>query len=347
MAACIAGRRLAAGAHREPAVEPQPLRSAVTVSVVVPARNEAERIGPCVGALAAMSGIAEVIVIDDESTDDTATVAASFGARVVRGRPLAEGWVGKPWALQQGLEIATGEVVIFLDADTVPRSGLVGAAVEALLEDGRDVVSFAPRFICDSLMEMALHASMLATLVYRFGPVGARDRPSAERVIANGQCVAARRKWLLGEGGFALAAGNMTDDVALVRALVARGADVVFLDGYAVLDVRMHESVGEVWKEWGRSLPMVDVSEPLDRWTDIAAVWLVMVAPLLRVLSGRATWVDRLLLGVRWALCLPLRRSYRDASWGLAVSPFLDVAAALRLTQTTIRPVRTWRNRTY
>ena len=92
----------------------------VSISVVVPARDEAARIGPLLEAIVGAPGVTEVIVVDDESADATAGLAAGAGASVVTGRPLPAGWVGKAWALQQGLDAAVGDWVVTLDADTRP-----------------------------------------------------------------------------------------------------------------------------------------------------------------------------------------------------------------------------------
>jgi len=166
------------------------------VSVVVPARNEERRLRPCLEGLRADPDVGELIVVDDCSEDGTAALARSLGARVVEGKPLPGGWVGKPWALEQGLEAATGEVVVSLDADTRPRPGLVGALAEALEE--ADWVTCGPRFVCESAGERLLHPSMLASLVYRYGP---SDVDAAPRVVANGQCTAVVRERLLAARG--------------------------------------------------------------------------------------------------------------------------------------------------
>ncbi|UBU18480.1 glycosyltransferase [Nonomuraea gerenzanensis] len=344
VAAAVVAARLARGRRRLPPLRPTP-HAGVTISVVIPARDEAARIRPCLRAALASPAVTEVIVVDDGSRDGTAEVAASLGATVVTAEPLPGGWVGKQWALRQGVAAAGGEVVVTLDADTRPAPGLFGALAGAL--ERYDLVSAGPRFVCDGVLEQALHASMLATLVYRFGPVGPASPPPPHRVVANGQCLAFRRAELAGVDGFALVRDRMTDDVALARALAGRGWQVGFLDAGALLEVDMHDSVGELWREWGRSLPLSDVTGRGWQAADLAVIWLTGALPVLRLAAGRPTGLDVALLVARSLLTGALRGSYRGAGAGVLLSPLLDPASAFRLTQATLRPVRTWRGRTY
>ena len=91
-----------------------------SISVVIPARDEVGRIGPLLDLIVGAPGVHEVIVVDDQSTDGTADIAARRGARVIGGAPLPHGWAGKAWAVQQGLLAASTEWVVTLDADTRP-----------------------------------------------------------------------------------------------------------------------------------------------------------------------------------------------------------------------------------
>jgi dolichol-phosphate mannosyltransferase len=346
-AAAVVVTRLARGREMRPPLQASALPAGTTVSVLIPARDEAARIGPCVTGALADPGVSEVIVVDDESADGTAAVAARAGARVIRGRPLPPGWVGKQWALQQGLEVASGEHVLTLDADARPRPGLAGALVTAAAGGSFDLVSAGPRFVCDSAAEQALHAAMLATLVYRFGPIGPNRQPRPGRVVVNGQCLLARRAGLAAAGGFAPVRAHLTDDIALARALARRGWRIGFLDGRDLLDVDMHASVAEVWREWGRSLPMADVSSPAGQAGDLVVLGLATVLPLARLAAGRPTALDVGLLVLRVSLLAALRRCYASPGAGLYLSPLADVAALIRMTGGTIRPVRSWRGRRY
>jgi dolichol-phosphate mannosyltransferase len=346
VAAAAVVRRLARGRRRHARLRAGVPSPGASVSVVVPARDEARRLRACVEPLVADPDVAEVVVVDDRSGDGTGALAAALGARVVAGRALPGGWVGKPWALQQGLEAARGDVVVALDADTRPRPGLVRALVAAL--DDADVVSATARFECRTAAERVLHPSLLATLVFRFGPLDAvGHRPSPSRAVMNGQCVAVRREPFLAAGGFALAAGHMTDDIALARALAARDVAVAVRDGSDLLAVRMFGSAAETWREWGRSIALPGVTSPPWLTADLAVVWLTMALPPVRVVLGRAGALDRALLVIRWLLHAGLARAYAPRGAAFWVAPLADPLSAVRLTWSAARPSRTWRGRTY
>ena len=330
-AAGIAVARVARGRRRRPALAPVAAGER-RISVVIPARDEAARIDPCLAGLAGDPDVLEVIVADDGSRDGTADVARAHGARVIAVEPRA-GWVGKPWALQQGLEAARGAIVVSLDADTRPRPGLAGALAAAL--DDADFVTAGARFQAAGWV----HPAMLATLVYRFGPA---DAPApVARLVANGQVTAARRDALLAAGGYTAAARHLTDDVALARALARAGRRVVFRDGSALVDVAMTP------REWARSIALADVTSPAWRAADVAVVWLAQALPVLRLLAGRPGRLDLALLALRLALLPALAGSYARRGPAFWLSPLADPLAAAALTRGALRPARTWRGRTY
>jgi dolichol-phosphate mannosyltransferase len=334
--------RLARGRRRRPPLAAGAPEPAGGVTVVVPARDEEERLGPC---LAGLEG-RDVLVVDDRSTDGTAALAARLGARVVPGAPLPAGWRGKTWALQQGLEASTGEWVVFLDADTRPRPGLVPAVVAGAGE--YDVLSVGARFRCDGAAERLLHPAMAVTLPLRFGPgdvPGWQPRPG--RAIANGQCVVVRREAFLRAGGWARVRGQLTEDVALARAVRHGGGTVGFADGADLLDVRMYGSAAETWRGWGRSLMATDATTPAAQAGDLAVLWLAMALPLPRLLLRRGTRLDALLLLIRLALHTALARSYRPRGVAYWLAPLSDGPVVGWLTWRALRPDRSWRGRTY
>jgi dolichol-phosphate mannosyltransferase len=360
--------RLLPGRRRRPPVAPRTDASAADgdVSVLVPALDEAHRIGPCLDGLAAHGSIVrEILVVDSGSVDGTQDLVRAAAARdprikLLRDPPLPTGWVGKVWALQHGLAHARGEWVLGVDADTAPQPGCVGGALAAARDLGYDVVSFAPRFRIDSAAERWLQPALLTTLVYRLGAAGTEVDP--ERVMANGQCFLARRAVLEANGGYALARASFADDVTLARALARAGHRVGFLDGSRLYDVRAYTSVREVWREWGRSLDLKDATTRARQWADVLFLLVVQGTPLaaLIVLLARAARgvplgsegnallaTSGALVAVRVLLQRALARSYAVRGVPFWLSPLADPLAALRILLSTLRRPTRWRGREY
>ena len=346
VASIVVLRRFARGRRMRPPLAAGAPDLPGTVSVVVPARDEERRIGACLEPLRGEPGVDEVVVVDDESADGTREVAQRLGARVVAGAPLPAGWAGKTWALHQGTLAATGDWIVFLDADTRPKRGLVRALVEAAA--GVDLLSAGPRFVCETAGERLLHPSLLATIVYRRGPADAEGpQPRPKRAIVNGQCIVVRREPFLRLGGWSRVAGAMTEDVALARSLREAGWRIRLADAADLLDVRMYESAAETWHGWGRSIIDPEVNTGPGLAADLAVVWLTMALPLPRLLLGRGDALDAVLVAVRFALVGAFRRAYEPRGLAFLLSPLADVAVAGRLTWSVLRPSRTWRGRTY
>ncbi len=355
--------RLARGRRRLAPIEPRvDDETGTTVSVVVPARNEALRIGACLDGLRAQGlPLVETIVVDGASTDDTPTLVDAATLSDARIRRISEpprpgGYVGRPWAIAAGCAEARGEWIMIVDADTAPRPGMVAGAVIAARTHGLDVVSFAPRIIAPSAGARWLQPAFLTTLVYRFGPPGLNET-DPERVMANGQCFLMRRSVLERAGGYVAAADSFCDDIRIARHLASRGARVGFLDGRLLLDVVMYRTGSETWRAWPRSLNMRDATETRWRWLDALFLLLAQGLPLVIVagialayLSGvRASWlaplaaVNTALLGVRVLFNVAISRSfaYRGAPFWL--SPLADIAAVSRVVETIVRRPREWR----
>jgi dolichol-phosphate mannosyltransferase len=340
--------RLAQGRVRRPPLSGSAPAPAASISAVVPARDEEQRLGPCLAGLLGDPDLLEVVVVDDGSSDGTAALARRAGARVVEGAPLPPGWTGKCWALQQGIEAARGELVLHLDADARPRPGLARALAAAAREHDDDVLSGGPAFRCVTRPDRVLHPAFLATLPYRYGVGDALGRrPPAARAVINGQCVLLPRRRFLESGGYGRVRANMTEDLALARSLAGAGWAVGFVDASALLEVEMYTSARETWSGWGRSIAGADVTPPAVLTLDLATLWLTCALPLLRLLGRRSTRADRALLAVRWLLAAQLARQYRPRSPLGLLAPLADPLVSVRLTAAALRPAREWRGRRY
>jgi dolichol-phosphate mannosyltransferase len=315
------------------------------VSVVIPARDEAARIGPLLDAAVGAPSVVEVVVVDDESSDDTAAIARAAGARVVSGCPAPPGWVGKSWALQQGLDAATSPWVVFLDADTRPAPALPAALVARAVDDGLDLLTVGGRFECPTPGLRWLHPALLTTLVYRAAPPGASRPGPVHRRVGNGQCMAVRRQVLVAAGGFGAVAHHAVEDVALVRSMAAAGFGVATLDASDLLTVRMYETAPEAWRGWGRSLPLPGVDGRGRRVLALATLVLTQAAPLWRAVARRADAVDAVLLAVRVGTLVGTAPAYARRGVPYWLSPTADALAVAALVRSTLGRPRPWRGR--
>jgi len=345
-AGVVAISRIARAATVDAPVRPT-LTPMQTISVVVPARDEAERIGPLLDAILGAPGVAEVIVVDDQSSDATAEIARLAGATVISGAPLPDGWAGKAWALQQGITAATSDWVVTLDADARPDPRLPTALVARAVADRLELLTVGGRFECPTHGSRWLHPAMLTTLVYRFGPPGAPPA-KPDRMMANGQCMAVPRTVFLEAGGMELVRNEVVEDLALARRLATDGHRVGFLDASELLTVRMFESLGDAWSGWGRSLALPGVEPRRRQLVDLAVVVLAQVLPIPRLLLGRGDVVDIVLAATRIGTLAGTRRAYARTDAAYWMSPLADPVAALAIARGITRGGRqTWRGRAY
>lgn len=224
-----------------------------SASVLVPARNEAARIGAALGAwLAQTCRPTEVIVLDDESTDATAerargAAAGAPWARVLAGAPKPPAWTGKSFACHQLAQVARGDVLVFADADVTPAPEALAALLAAFAEPGTDAVTVLPRHAASS--RLGRHALPIQSWVLAcFYPLWlAGRRPTALLAAANGQLLAVRRGAYEAVGGHRAVGRSLAEDAELGRRLGAAGVRVRLLDGSDLVSCQGYERLRDLW----------------------------------------------------------------------------------------------------
>ena len=229
--------------------------TAAAVSVLVPARDEAHRIG---GLLATLPRDVEVLVLDDASTDGTADLVRAAGFRVLDGAPLPAGWLGTPGACQQLADAATGDVLVFVDADVTLAPGAVAATVAAL--DGLDLVSPYPRQEASGAARLV--QPLLQWSILTFLPAGGTRSSRPALSAANGQLLAVRRAAYDRAGGHAAVRDEVVEDVALLRAVKRAGGRGGVVDGTSLATTRMYDDWHELVAGYTKSLHTVPAVVP-------------------------------------------------------------------------------------
>jgi hypothetical protein len=246
---------------RVPPADPPPV--AEPVALLLPLRDEAHRVEPCLRALLAQTGVRDLrlVVLDDGSTDGTAEVVRRVCAgdprvRLVEGRPLPVGWWGKPWACAQ-LAAAAGDeptVLVFVDADVLLAPHAVAASVALLRWAALDLVSPYPRQVAltaaERLVQPLLQWSWLTTLPLRVAERSARPSLAA----ANGQLLVVDAGAYRRAGGHRAVRAEMLEDVALLRAVKAAGGRGGVVDGTAVATCRMYAGWPDLRDGYAKSL---------------------------------------------------------------------------------------------
>lgn len=265
-------------------------------SVLIPARNEAPRIEMCVRAwLAQTLPPAEVLVLDDESTDATgerarAASAGTHRARVLTGAPKPPGRAGKSFACEQLATAARGDVLVFADADVVPAPSVLHALMAVFAKPGTDAVTVLPHHTDSSMVgrhALPLQAWALAC----FHPIWlAVRRPTALLTAANGQLLAVRHRAYEAVGGHRAVGQSLAEDADLGRRLGAAGFRLVLVDGTDLVTCQVYDRLHQVWLANTRNLFAV-----LFR-----SHWLAAVVVLGLVLGWMVPWVGLVLAVAVW-----------------------------------------------
>jgi cellulose synthase/poly-beta-1,6-N-acetylglucosamine synthase-like glycosyltransferase len=335
-----------------------------TLTVVIPARNEATRIEATLHALLVdESSHLRVIVYDDRSTDDTAARVRAIASRDARltlvvGEEPRESGFGKPLALAAA--VAHTDVhepyLLLLDADVVLAPGTLGGLVHLARTRGVAALSGNPRLVCESLVEEALVPAFVALVaaVYRPSRVMRTDDESA---FLNGQLMLIERRALGDVGGFLAVKDTVLEDVALARRLKAKGHTLALADLRPHAATRMYTSWGEIRAGFGKNAVAL-YGGPLRTLLLGVLAFALGTAPLVSLVFAfgfvvQPTVVAGVLalifvVGVMQAL---LRARMGQRAWPALVVPITQSCVAFVLVEAALRAWRGgaihWRGRVY
>ena len=246
--------RLSAAAPGSPADGPR-------VAIIVPARDESANIGACLAALLAQDyPRLAIVVVDDESTDDTAAIVRRLGTQdrrivLMQSPPLPPGWTGKVNACAAGARAVAdaAEWLCFVDADIRAQPALIASAIGAASREAIDLLTLAPRQELQSFAErLVLPCGFyLLSFSQNLARMQAADSDDA---AATGQFMLIRRAAYEDVGGHAAVSRSIVEDIDLARLMKRRGHCVLMQDATALMSVRTYMGWATLWPGLARTL---------------------------------------------------------------------------------------------
>lgn len=322
------------------------------IAIVIPARDEAETIGPAIRSLAAQNftGSWHVFLVDDHSTDGTAEVARSSAPpnllTVTAASPLAAGWTGKLWALEEGVRQAESfrpDYLLFGDANVVHSAGDIARLAARAEAAGYDLVSWMVKLRCETFAEKALIPAFMFFFFMLYPPAwteSARRRTAG----AAGGCILLRWKALVRIGGIAAIRGELIDDCALAKVVKSTGGKIWLGASSNALSIRSYGSFGEIGRMISRTAFWQLRHSAVLLAGAIAGMFVTYMLPPLLLLTGRPP--ARVLGASAWILMLiafaPSLRFYgRSLLW----APALPLVAVFYTGATIHSAIRYWMGR--
>jgi len=197
-------------------------------------------------------------VLDDRSTDATPTILQSYAARdkrltVLNGVELPPGWAGKPHALFQAAQAATGEWLCFVDADTFAAPSALASVFAEAQATQADLFTIMTGQEVQTFWERVVLPLVFTGLSVGFSPRKVND-PKSQDAIANGQFILIKRTVYDAVGGHAALKGSIVEDRDLALRIKRSGYRLIVADGQQVAQTRMYTSLPEMWEGWTKNI---------------------------------------------------------------------------------------------
>jgi glycosyltransferase involved in cell wall biosynthesis len=280
------------------------------VSLLIPARNEAHTLPSTLPALLAQEAD-EILLLDDLSEDGTLALACATAGRdqrfrAWRGRPPPPGWRGKTWACWQLAQVASGEILVFTDADVLWERGALTGMIAGL--EGKDALSAYPRQRVGSFAEAATVPFVMHS-PFSFLPHGLLERLK----VANGQVMAFKREAYFDVGGHQAVKGEVLEDVALARKVPRFG----IFRGNRLFETRMYRTYRALVEGFGKNFLDIHLKNPAIL---IGSAWYHLSLYVLPWLFGR--W-ELGLLGLLERLLV--QRGMGSSLWPALLTPLAPI----------------------
>lgn len=245
------------------------------LAMIVPARNESRNLPRCLEALLAQDYPAEaydILVVDDQSTDDTAEIVRAYAAkdsrvRLLSATPPPDGWAGKAHACYEGAEsVAGGAWLCFIDADCTAAPALLKTAMRRAIGSQIDMLSLSPTVELHSFWERLIVPAGFFLIAFT-QDVRALDDAANDAAHADGQFLLIKREVYDEAGGFASVRSSVAEDSALARAVKRNGHRVALLGTQGLIWARMYDELSALWEGLSRQ------ASELLRSTALLIVW--------------------------------------------------------------------------
>ena len=327
--------------EREDAPPPETPEDLSDITILIPARNEADVIARTLAGAARQGENVHLVVIDDQSGDATRHVAERAGAKVIPGAPLPPGWAGKLWALEQGRKEVTTPHILLLDADIELLPGVVPSLKKRMAEEHRDLVSIMASLAMTGGWEKLL----LPAFVYFFKllyPFRLSNSNFKGVAAAAGGCVLLKREALEDIGGFGALKGALIDDCTLAKRFKQAGRRTWIGLSHRVISLRRYPDLRSVSAMVTRSAyPQLRFSLILLLvCTALFALAFWLPPAVLIAGGGTARAVAGTALAAMIVTYLPTLLFYRCSPlWAL----LLPVTATLYIGMTWLSAINYWR----
>jgi chlorobactene glucosyltransferase len=287
----------------------------LSVSLLIPVRNEAHQLAELIQHLEQIRyPELEIIILDDQSTDSSASLIQAAAARGVcksiRGAPLPSGWVGKNWACHQLAEQALGDWLLFADADVRMSPESVSQTVASANYWRADAITALPYqqmvgASARAVVPLIMHQPVAALLPLRF----LARRPSPRAFVCNGQWLAIKRSAYIRSGGHRAVKHSLLEDMALGKRLLEHGQRLVPLIATHSLRVQMYRNWGEMKEGFTKNVYLL-----LGGNIGYFAFWL-FVFGLINVAPFFSWPTLGLLILHRLCIARLFRESWRSVGW--------------------------------